>query len=75
MAVVHIAAKVVDTAGRQNHRGGGVRSRNETLKQLLPVIVALLTKDSPPNENDVDNEGIQHQSKVHFLATNFYEQL
>ena len=73
MAVVHIATKVVDTAGRQNNRGGGVRSRNKTLKQLLPVIVALLTKDSPPNENYVD--GIHHQSKVHFLATNFYEQL
>ena len=60
MAVVHIPAKVVDTAGRQNYRGGGVMRRNETLSKLLPVIVALLSKDSPPNENDVDNGGIHH---------------
>ena len=75
MAVVHIPAKVVDTAGRQNYRGGGVMRRNETLKQSLPVIVALLSKDSPPNENDVDYGGIHHQSKVYFLATKFFEKL
>ena len=35
VAVVHIPAKVVDAAGRQNHRGGGLRSGNEALKQNI----------------------------------------
>ena len=35
VAVVHIPAKVVDAAGRQNHRGGGVRRRNETFEQII----------------------------------------